>query len=202
MVPIQYQESVHCLAFLLWLMETTHASLDSPLHIKARAEAYAPPNPGDYPYRVDGRCDYEMQWGATHIRGLTDFKRNATWAKRRTIRGEGDGEPFLIEVDYLEDGQRLTINGRPCPQAAGRDSYQAVIRTLARWRGGTTRDELLHGPFPNPRFARLTYQLSAALWHSSHFSSALQFDGRQQLLDFDSGFAAAVPGFAKYSLDS
>src|SRR5262249_17234630 len=56
MVPIQYQESVHCLAFVLYVLATTKGSvpnvLDEGLRIAGRSDPYEPPNPEAYPHVV------------------------------------------------------------------------------------------------------------------------------------------------------
>ena len=100
------------------------------------------------------------------VEGLTDFKRGAEWAKRRVIRGIGDGRPFEIEVSYLEGRKSLRIDGvdQPCDPSAS--SYEHVLATATRWARQVGRDGLMTGLFPNPRFTHVTYQLSAALWRS------------------------------------
>ena len=55
----------------------------------------------------------------------------------------------------------------------------------------------MNGLFPNPRFALVTYQLSAALWRSCR-AGAVAFDSLDGLIAFDAGFAAEVPRFERY----
>jgi hypothetical protein len=61
MLPIQFQESVHCLAFLIYLLATLRGGLEAILptriSVSAKSDRYCPPNPELYPYVVDGRCD-------------------------------------------------------------------------------------------------------------------------------------------------
>ena len=61
-VPVQYQESVHCLAFVLNLLANIRGSLETVfahgLTVTAHSEPYAPPNPAEYDYVVDGMCEY------------------------------------------------------------------------------------------------------------------------------------------------
>jgi len=202
MVTIQYQESVHCIAFVLYLLGRLRGDLASVfadgVSIVGESEPYDPPNPDVYPHVVDGRCTYAVDIGETHVEGLTDFKANAKWSKRRVIRGTGDGKPFHIEMDYLEGEKRLAIQGmdQHCdPQA---DSYQQVITTLTRWRRDVPAASLMADVYPNPRFARATYQLSSALWRSCHDRREIRLRSGGDLLAFDAGFAAAVPSFPKY----
>lgn len=170
MVSIQYQETVHCLAFVLFVLSGVKGGLSSALadgvRIAGESDLYAPPNPEAYPDPVDGRCRYRATFGDVTVSGLTDFKRGAPWAKRRVIRGLGDGRSFEIEVSYLEGAKSLRIDGvdQPCDPSA--NSYEHVLATSLRWSRRFGRSELMTGLFPNPRFARMTYGLSAALWQS------------------------------------
>jgi predicted dehydrogenase len=170
MVPIQYQETVHCLAFVLLVLAHVKGGLAAALadgvRLAGESDPYEPPNPEAYPEPVDGRCRYRASFGGVAVDGLTDFKRGAPWAKRRTIRGVGDGRPFEIEVSYLEGAKSLRIDGeaRPCDPSA--NSYEHVLATAWRWSRRSDRRELMGGLFPNPRFARATYRLSSALWQS------------------------------------
>jgi hypothetical protein len=135
-----------------------------------------------------------MMVGSVLVEALTDFKRKARWAKQRVVQGKGDGEPFRIEADYLEGEKRLLINGTPQDYDAHSDSYRETLRTYARWRDRQTTGQLLGGVYPNPSFARYTYQLSGALWKSSREHRPLSFESATQLLAFDAGFAAARAG--------
>ncbi len=202
MVTIQYQESVHCLAFVLHLLGRLQRDLatvlDQGLSIAGESDPYDPPNPEDYPYVVDGRCKYSLSIGEIHVDGLTDFKANAAWAKRRIISGVGDGRPFRIEVDYLEGEKRLEINGEDQKCDPKASSYRQVITTIARWYQQVPSVSLKRGAFPNPEFARVTYQLSSALWRSCRDGRELRLASLADLLAFDAGFAAAEPSFPKY----
>ncbi|HTQ40678.1 MAG TPA: hypothetical protein VMJ32_16770 [Pirellulales bacterium] len=202
MTPIQFQESVHCLAWILFFLARLRgglaAALDGGLKITAESEPYSPPNPQDYPYVVDGRCVWQLQCGETSVTARTDFKRHAPWTKRRVARGIADGQPFEIEAEYLEGKKRLLINGVDQQVDPRANSYAQVISTFARWRGKLSREELLAGVYPNPRFAQVTYQLSSALWRAGFDRRPLQFKSLQSLLDFDAGFAAAVPWLGRY----
>lgn len=188
MVTIQYQESVHCLAFLLFLMGRLRGSLSAAIgdgfQIAGTSEPYAPPNPADYSQVVDGRCDYHGTLGGVAFRGTTNFKRHAPWRKRRTIRGLGDGQPFEIEVSYLEGEKRLQFNGidQPCDPRA--NSYEHVMAQAFAWSRHEDRSTLMTGLYPNPAFARVTYQLSSVLWRSCHDARERSFTSLDELLAF------------------
>jgi predicted dehydrogenase len=192
MVTIQYQESVHCLAFVLHLLGRLHGgagrALDRGVTVAAEAQPYVPPNPEVYPGPVDGRCRFTLAIGPVRVSGDTNFKRGAPWAKRRELRGVADGRPFAILVDYLEGHKQLTIDGAAQPIDPRASSYEQVFRTAARWRQTVAPAELAGGVYPNPPFARLTYQLSAALWRSSRGRTPLRFASAKDLLAFDARY--------------
>jgi predicted dehydrogenase len=170
MVDIQYQESVHCLAFALFMIATVAGNLQAVVsrgvRLSGESSPYTPPNPEDYLAPVDGRCAFRGDLGGVSITGLTDFTRGAPWAKQRILRGRGDGIPFEIDVSYLEGNKSLCINGLPqdCDPAA--NSYESVLATAHRWVRQIPREQLKTGLYPNPRFTRMTYHLSAMLWQA------------------------------------
>jgi predicted dehydrogenase len=202
MVTIQYQESVHCLAFVLGMMAEVTGDLAEAmrdgLEIAASAEPYAPPNPQAYRHVVDGRCDYRLSIGSLAVTGRTDFKRGAEWAKRRIIRGRGDARSFVIEADFLERGKRLVIDGAEQLDVVETNSYEEVLKTIGSWRSEVDRDRLLQSAFPHPRFARLAYQLSSALWRSSYERTSLAFRSLDDLVAFDARYATAQATFPTY----
>jgi predicted dehydrogenase len=203
MLPIQYQESVHCLAYVLYLMATLRGGFESALSdgltVTARSEPYSPPNREAYSYVVDGRCEYRLTLGALAIEGLTNFKRGAPWSKRRVLRGHADGRPFVIEADYLEGKKYLRINGADQGWDAGASSYHAILTTFDAWRSNVPREDLLLGVFPNPRLAWLAFQMSSVLWKSSHAERTIKLADAAALEAFDSGFSRAHPAYPNYA---
>jgi len=197
MVPIQYQESVHCLAFVLWILAHRHgsaaAALADGLRLQAQSEPYTPPNPEIYPRPVDGRCDYVLEIGDIRVEGRTNFRRGAPWFKRRVIRGVGDGRPFEVDVSYLEGRKSLRIDGEDQPCDPSADSYAQVIATFARWAGGANREALMRGLYPNPRFTRLAYRLSSALWRSSRDRAEVRFATVSDLASYNARYPNGWP---------
>jgi hypothetical protein len=202
MVHIQYQESVHCLAFALNLLATVRGGIESVfangLSVAARSEPYVPPNPEIYPHVVDGKCDFVLALGDVRITGCTNFKQGEDSTKRRIIEGVADGKPFAIDVDYQEGRKRLTINGKIQNFHRAADSYRSVIKTLGQWRRNVGPEQLMRGIYPNPEFARLTYQLSGALWRSSWDNAKIEIASLEKLKTFDAGFAAAIQKMPRY----
>ena len=203
MLPIQFQESVHCLAYVIYVLAALRGSfaavMDGGASVRAKSERYCPPNPEAYPSIVDGRCEFQLSLGKLPVEGVTNFKRGAPWRKRRTLRGQADDRPFVIEADYIEGKKSLRINGVDQGWDASASSYEAILTTLAHWRGSVPAATLLHGLYPNPRLAWLAFQLSGALWRSSHEGSRITLPDLKALDEFDSGFAAARPQLPRYS---
>jgi hypothetical protein len=136
------------------------------VRLAGESDPYAPPNPEVYASPVDGLCRFRAVLGGVRLDGYTDFKRHAPWAKRRVVRGTGDGVPFEVDLSYLEGNKHLRINGaeQPCDPRA--NSYAHVLTTATRWARQVGRDRLMAGLFPNTRFTYATYRLSSALWQS------------------------------------
>ena len=203
MVHIQYQETVHCIAFLLFLLGrlrgTPETLLDDGVVVEGQSEPYDPPNPVDYPFVVDGKAEFEWTFGSTQVKGCTDFKAGAPFRKQRVLRGHGDGQPWQIDVDYLEGAKSLRIDGVDQHVDAAGSSYEGVLQTLEGWVAND-RDQLMSSTrYPNAHFARLTYSLSGLLWRSCYEGRALSVASTTELLEYDAGFAAASEGFARYS---
>ncbi|MBM4088301.1 MAG: hypothetical protein FJ276_02560 [Planctomycetes bacterium] len=201
-VPIQYQESVHCLAFVLYLLARLRGSLDAlfaeGLAAEAQSQPYRPPNPQDYATVVDGRCQYRLTLGSLPVEGLTDFTAGAEGVKRRVIRGTCDGRSFCIEADYQEGRKTLLVDGVDQAVDPDASSYDAVLKTFSSWQRSVPRHELLSGVFPNPTFAHATFQLSSVLWRCCRTKRPIQLASSADLLAFDAGFREALPTFARY----
>lgn len=202
-VPIQYQESVHCLAFVLYLLGRLRGNLDAifsaGLTLRGEARPYSPPNPQIYPYVVDGWCSYHLALGPIRVDGQTDFKAGAEGIKQRVIVGSGDGRPFHIEVDFQEGRKRLTIDGMDQTLDPAANSYENVLRTYTRWRHASSREELMGQVYPNPAFARVAFQLSSVLWRCCHDRQPIHLATLSDLLAFDAGFGEAVPSLGTYA---
>ena len=202
MVPIQYQESIHCLAFVLFVLARLRGDLASVfehgLTLTGDAKPYQPPNPEIYPYVVDGRCNYRLALGTLSIEGQTDFKAGADATKQRILSGTGDGRPFHIDVDFQEGRKRLLFNGTDQTGDPAASSYDHVLRTLTRWRRLEPREQLMTGVYPNPTFARVAYQLASVLWRTCHEGVSIHLASLDELLAFDANFRQAIPGFPRY----
>ncbi len=177
MVTIQYQETVHCLAWCLHILASLKGGLPTTLaqgvKIEGESRPYTPPNPELYPEPVDGRVTYHAELAGVPIEGLTDFTRGAPWSKRRIVRGRRDGIPFVIDASYLEGDKWLRIDGQAEPIDPRNNSYEHVLRSLWVWARSASREELHSGPYPHARFALATYRFSAALHHACQTGRAV-----------------------------
>ena len=204
MVSIQYQESVHCIAFALHLLGKVRGGLASAMNgglsVRGEAEPYRPPNPAEYPYVVDGRCRFSMSIGPTKITGDTNFKSGAKWTKRRRVSGTADGRPFSIDAEYLEGHKRCVIDGvdQQCDPAD--DSYRQVLLQAGAWKRSVPGGILREGMFPNPRFARMTYQLSSVLWRSCFDNAVVRLRSIEDLSRFDAGFHEELASMRRYPI--
>jgi len=170
-VPIQYQETVHCIAYLFSLFACLSGGLErtfaAGLRVAGTSQPYNPPNPQDYPLPVDGKLDAEVRIGETEVRFHSSFKVGAELTKRRVIEGIGDGMPFRIEAEHLEGRKSLIVNGVREDFPPDADAYPQVIQRSGRWARRFDRDILQTDlRFPNVPFAWYTYLLSAMLWDS------------------------------------
>jgi len=194
MVSIQYQESVHCLAFVLHLLAALRGSLAAVLadgvRVEATARPYQAPNPEAYAHPVDGYCAYRLACGETRVDGITDFTRAAERTKRRIVRGLADGRPFAIDAEYLEGEKSLVIDGTKQDYEPATCSYASILRTLLEWRAGKSAEELRRDIYPQPRLARVAYQLSSVLWASCHRGAPISVASLEELIGFHAGYSA------------
>jgi hypothetical protein len=56
----------------------------------------------------------------------------------------------------------------------------------------------MEGIFPNPAFARVTYQLSSVLWRCCRDGRPIHLGNLDELLGFDADFRGAVATFKRY----
>jgi predicted dehydrogenase len=190
MVPIQYQETVHCLAWVFSCLAEVRGGLDhiwdQGLSVEGESAPYHPPNPEAYGQTVDGRFEGSLSFGDSKVRLVTDFTTGAPRTKRRTVRGVGDGKPFIIEAEYLEGHKFLAINGKDIGFAQDANVYQAVIRQGWQWFLHPGLDDAdLH---PTPAFAHMTYLLSAMLWDACHLGGPRRVDSLNSFRSYQPGF--------------
>ncbi len=170
-VPIQYQETVHCIAYLFSLLAHLPLGLEDALssgvQVSGNSELYRPPNPQDYPIPVDGKLDADVRIGKTSVQLHTNFKAGAALTKRRIIEGEGDGKPFRIEAEHLEGHKYLIINDVRENFPPDADAYHQVLERSLHWTTRYDHETLTTNlRYPNASFAWYTYLLSAMLWDS------------------------------------
>ena len=110
------------------------------------------------------------------------------------MRGVGDGQPFTVDADFLEDHKRLEINGEPQDDVVAANSYEEVIKTFAAWSRTVPYEQLMGGRYPHPAFAHIAYQLSSVLWRSSRDARTISLSSASELLAFDAAFAESVSG--------
>ncbi|MGO8930080.1 MAG: hypothetical protein ACLQU3_24695 [Limisphaerales bacterium] len=108
-------------------------------------------------------------------------------------------DPQSVTRVDSEGKKSLRINGVDQGWDASASSYEAILTTLGHWRDSVPAATLLHGVYPNPRLAWLAFQLSGALWRSSHEERRITLPDLKAWDEFDSGYAAARPQLPRYS---
>ena len=187
MVPIQYQETVHCIAYALCILaiggKTDLNTLCQTVRADGTSLPYCPPNPEIYMGPVDGFVEGTITFNGMPVGFHTNFKSGAPWSKLRVIRGVADGEPFVIEADYLEGAKFLRINGEDLLCDPRADSYANVLRQIGAWRAELPNSTLMSGIYPNAPLAGFAYFLSHFLWESCSrkcaVESAISCDGER-----------------------
>ncbi len=193
MVPIQHQETVHCLAWVFTCLAETRGGLDGVwdqgVSVEGVSAPYHPPNPQAYPHPVDGRFEGSVRFGNSVVRLLTDFTAKAPRSKRRTVHGVGDGNPFVIEAEYLEGHKFLAIDGKDIGFAQDANVYQAVIRQGWQWYRHPNLAEA--SLYLTPSFAHRSYLLSAMLWDACHLGGPRSVDSLEAFWNYTPGFTTS-----------
>ena len=181
MVPIQYHETAHCLALLLFVMDRSSSfagAFPDGLTIAALSAPYDPPNPEDYEYGVvDGKVAGEIRAGGLTIGIRTDFKRRGTGPfKCFRVEGIAGRRYFRVEAIYDGLGERVLFNGKAAAPCDAASRHQNIVRRSWRWHR-----EAPTGLRPDADFAWLVFGLSAALWASCHEGREIRIESEEDL---------------------
>jgi predicted dehydrogenase len=200
MVPIEYQETVHDLAYILTVLgcvrEGLEDAFDDGATVNGKAQPYNPPNPEDYTGPVDGLFDGSMEIAGADVHLYTNFKAGAAFQKRKVIEGESREGTFRIEAEHLEGAKRLVINGEDQGFARDASSYRHVLQQLGRWRQELSFEKLQRGLLPNPRLTRATYMLSSMLWDACRSAAPVRVDSYAALLAYQPSYPSRGAAFS------
>ena len=132
-VPIQYQETAHCLAMLLFVTDRSASFAEAfpqGMTVAASAAPYDPPNPEDYRYGVvDGKVTGEIRAGDMTVRICTDFKRRGGVPfKCFSIEGVANRRAFRIESVFDGTREKVLLNGKVVATAGRANRHQNIIR--------------------------------------------------------------------------
>jgi len=177
MLPIQYQETVHCMAYLVNLFAHQRGIDDInfetvfPKGIRVRAESrrYDAPNPEMYAYAVDGYCKGTIDTEECCVDFLTSFKRGAEKTKRKRIFGHNDNCSINIQVDNQLGNEYLTINGTEQSVDGEQDQYKNAIS--GSWRMHQEMMQGNKGIRPDAKLAWLASGLSGAIFMASYLQT-------------------------------
>ena len=167
-MPIQYQETAHCLAMLLFVTDRRASFAEAfpqGMTVAASSAPYDPPNPEDYRYGVvDGKVTGEIRAGGMTVSICTDFKRRGGAPfKCFSIEGVANRRAFRIELVFDGTREQVLLNGKVVASAGTGNRHQDIIRQAWRWHRQQST-----GPRPDADFASLVFGLSSALWASCH----------------------------------
>ena len=180
-VPIQYQETAHCLALLLIVINRSSSFEEvfpDGIVVAASSVPYNPPNPEDYRFGlVDGKVSGEILVDGMTIGIHTDFKRKgARPFKRFRIEGLANHREFVIEAIYDGTGERIVFNGKAKSPCATASRHLDIVRQSWRWHCGPSTNLQ-----PDVDFAWLVFGLSAALWMSCHEGREIRVKSEEDL---------------------
>lgn len=180
-VPIQYQETAHCLAMLLFVTDRARSfakAFPQGITVAAAAAPYTPPNPEDYRFGiVDGKVSGEICAGGMRVNICTDFKRRGGAAfKRFSIAGVSNRRPFCIESIFHGAGEQVLLNDEVVASSDHGRRHEDIIRRAWYWHRHQST-----GPQPNADFAWLVFGLSSALWSSCHRVGQIRIDTEAEL---------------------
>lgn len=184
-VPIQYQETCHCLAFILYILNKGQRFEDNfpqGLTVQGYSELYDPPNPQDYTFSpVDGKVNGVLQAGRMRIELYTNFKiRGAKAYKRIITAGIADGKPFTIEAIYDGKQEVIKANGEVLPDIEFHNRFKNII--LNSWILHQ-KEKTCYSIKPDVNFSWLVFGLSSALWKSCSENKTLHFESEEKLME-------------------
>ena len=197
-VPIQYQETAHCLAMLLFVTDRSAsfpAAFPQGMTVAAASAPYDPPNPEDYRYGVvDGKVTGEIRAGDMTVSICTDFKRRGGAPfKRFSIEGVSDGRAFRIESVFDGTREQVLLNGKVVASVGPASRHRT-----SSGRAGAGIASRSTGLRPDAGFASLVFGLSAALWASCHEGRELRIDTEADLRETMRCYPENVARQARY----
>ena len=197
-VPIQYQETAHCLAMLLFVTDMPPSFAEAfprGITVTASSAPYDPPNPEDYRYGVvDGKVWGELRAGAMNVSICTDFKRRGGKPfKRFCVEGVAGQRPFRIELIFDGSCERIFFNGRAMSLGRAGSRHQDIIRQSWRWHRQRS-----NGVRPDADFAWLVFGLSSALWASCQEGAPIQIGTAAELQEAMQRYPDAVAKRSRY----
>ena len=197
-VPIQYQETAHCLAMLLFVTDRCASFAEAfpqGMTVAAASAPYDPPNPEDYCYGVvDGKVTGAIRAGDMTVSICTDFKRRGgVPSKCFRIEGVANRRAFHIESVFDGTREQVLLNGKVVASTGTGNRHQDIIRQAWGWHRGRS-----DGPRPDADFASLVFGLSAALWTSCDQGREVRIDTEAELQETMEHYPESVAKRASY----
>lgn len=197
-VPIQYQETSHCLALLLYVLNrgtSFDTVFPTGITVKGVSESYNPPNPEDYKCGVvDGKVEATITCNDLVIVLHTNFKKKgARPSKRFAVQGQAAGQSFCIEAVYDGFKEYLIVNGVPIATPGEQNRHKNIV-TLS-W---SLHQQPGNALCPDVDFAWLVFGLSAALWESCFLGKAIKIRSTADLIEAMHSYPCSLPFLTEY----
>ncbi|NEO55960.1 MAG: hypothetical protein F6K54_24565 [Okeania sp. SIO3B5] len=192
-VPIQYQETCHCLAMALYILTPGYCFKNlfrNGIKVKAFSEKYNPPNPQDYKYgEVDGKVIGQIRMDNLLIEIYNDFKRKdlSRPLKKFLIQGVANNQPFVIKQVYDGFQEYLLLNDHLVEEKEEQNRHKNTITYSWYLHQKSTLFRLK----PDVEFAWLVFRLSATIWQSC-------FENRTVEIKTEKDMIEAVEFYPKY----
>jgi hypothetical protein len=198
-VPIQYQETAHCLALALLALggrSSFARTFPKGISVTALSAPYEPPNPEAYFFGpVDGKVVANIAADGLNILLETDFKRrHSAPFKRFAVTGDADGRSITIEAVFDGCSEKVIVDGRMLAATTSRGRHQEIILNAWRHHSGRAGDEVR----PDAEFAWLVFGLSAALWTSCQQGQVLHVKTEDDLREVMQHYPRRLARLARY----
>ena len=197
-VPIQYQETAHCLAMLLFVTDRPASfkeAFPQGIAVAASAAPYDPPNPEDYRYGVvDGKVTGDIRAGEMTVRNLHRLQASGRSAVQ-VLQHRRCRQPACLphRVGLRRHARDVLLDGKVVAISRPRNRHQDIIRQGWRWHC-----ERSTGPRPDADFAWLVFGMSAALWASCHEGREMRIDTEAELQETMHRYPESVAKQARY----
>ena len=199
-VPIQYQESCHCLAWIIFILNRGsffENVFPKGIEVKAVSEIYDPPNPEDYTFGVvDGKIVAKLFVEDLLIEIYNDFKRKDLKSPSKLLLVEytAKNQHFRLELKYNGVNEYLLLNGEQIEKNFEQNRHKNTIVKSWYYHQQPTISKIK----PDVDLAWLVFGLSATLWKSCFENRTVEIRSEADLIDAVSCYPNNLARLPKY----